>query len=107
MLLSSVNAPAIAAEHVTLRNRLIAAGQKAFVGVLRPPLPPSRFWGVALGLVHETGQVQFTFTNEEARSTCSSALALRSLPGLSLIKPDAYRYKIGARDVVPCVTLND
>ncbi len=69
-------------------------GGRPVVAVMRPPLTkPS--WGLALGLRQETGQIRFTFTQEEAGQFLDFLRAQRSdqNPQASrLIRDDSNRY---------------
>ncbi len=76
---------------------------KSVVMVVRPPLriPPS--YGLALGLIQPTSQVQFTFSAEEAAQVCSWAgEQIGKSKGGNLIQPNLRRYEVATRGYSPC-----
>lgn len=71
---------------------------KPVVGVIRPPLGKNTFYGLVLGLLRETGQIQFTFDETASRDMCRFALDMRDRPGgRRLIDKDVNRYEMEPR----------
>jgi len=71
---------------------------KPVVGVIRPPLGKNKYYGLVLGLLRETGQVQFTFDEVTSRDMCRFALDMRGRPGgTRLINKDVNRYEMEPR----------
>ena len=64
------------------------------VGVIRPPLGSSPYYGLVLGLLRETGQVQFTFDDTTSQRLCRFALDVREVArGQAVIDVDVFRYE--------------
>lgn len=73
------------------------------VMVVRPPLRTPPAYGLALGLVRPSSQVQFTFNAEEARQVCNWAVQQAGQGrGGSLIRKDLRRYEVATRGYSPC-----
>jgi pimeloyl-ACP methyl ester carboxylesterase len=72
------------------RRKRVYAGQPV-VGVIRPPRVDNPWYGLTLGLKQPTGQVQATFTRNEAVSLCQELLADPKLP--QWVKTSAYLYE--------------
>ena len=73
------------------------------VMVVRPPLriPPS--YGLTLGVVQPTSQVQFTFNAEEAAQVCHWAMQqIGTSAAGNLIQPNLRRYEVATRGYSPC-----
>ena len=68
--------------------------KQRLVAVIRPPLPPSKFFGVAAGIILESGQTRFTYDEEIAGQLCRELYSKRKAPDLkSIIQDDIYRYE--------------
>jgi len=77
--------------------------EKPVVMVVRPPLrqPPS--YGLALGVVQPTSQVQFTFNAAEASELCQWVTGqVGKGTGGKLIRPDLRRYEIATQGYSAC-----
>jgi len=76
---------------------------RPIVMVVRPPLrkPPS--YGLALGVVQPTRQVQFTFSKEDAGQLCHWAMGQigHSAAG-NLIQPNLRIYEVATKGYSPC-----
>lgn len=73
------------------------------VMVVRPPLRTPAAYGLALGLVQPTGQVQFTFNEAEAADLCHWAASQAGRSGAGrLIQSDLRRYEVATRGYAPC-----
>ena len=92
---------------VTAKTEFDRAGLKfddrPVVMVVRPPLRNPPAYGLTLGLVQPTGQVQFTFDAAEASQVCHWAEenAGKGKAG-RLIRPDVRRYEVATRGYAPC-----
>lgn len=96
------------------RKRRVDAAQlrldgRPVLGVIRPPLPPNRNFGIVLGLEEPTGQVRFTFDEPTVNRLCHDVIALARVAG-SAVSPHAYRYEMEPRAARvpatrPCRTL--
>lgn len=76
---------------------------KSVVMVVRPPLRKPPAYGLALGLVEPTRQVQFTFNAEEAAQLCHWASEhLGQGKAGRLIQPDLNRYEVATRGYTRC-----
>jgi len=73
------------------------------VMIVRPPARKPDAYGLALGLVQPTAQVQFTFNANEAAELCHWAAA-HAGDGKAgkLIRPDLNRYEVETRDYKHC-----
>jgi hypothetical protein len=73
------------------------------VMIVRPPLRKPAAYGLALGLVEPTAQVQFTFDADEAAELCHWA-ASHAGDGKAgkLIRPDLNRYEVETRGYKHC-----
>lgn len=91
-------------EAMSLKTRLdrmrLSIDAKPAVLVVRPPLRIPPFYGVVLGVVQPTGQVQFTFDQDEARKVCSWALGHGK--DTHILRSDLRRYDIATRGYAPC-----
>lgn len=69
------------------------------VGMLRPPLPPNKNWGLVVGLKSlETGRVRILFTQEEVRKLQTELAAYVTSQGIGALPPrEWFPYKI--RDI--------
>ncbi len=76
---------------------------KPMVMVVRPPLRKPPAYGLVLGLVQPTSQVQFTFNEDEAHQLCarSASLVGKGRAG-KLIRFDLRRYEVATRGYAPC-----
>lgn len=73
------------------------------VMVVRPPLRRPAAYGLALGLVKPTAQVQFTFNADEAADLCHWAAAhVGEGKAGKLIRPDLNRYEVETRGYKHC-----
>lgn len=78
-------------------------GSNPVVMVIRPPLRVPPAYGLALGLVQTTSQVQFTFSQEETRQVCSWAIdQSESGKAHGLIRSDLRIYEAATRGYFPC-----
>jgi hypothetical protein len=76
---------------------------KGVVMVVRPPLRKPPAFGLALGVVQPTSQVQFTFNAAEAHQLCSWALGQTDQNRMRyLIKKDLRIYEVATRGYSPC-----
>jgi hypothetical protein len=76
---------------------------KPIVMVVRPPLriPPS--YGLALGQIQPTSQVQFTFSEDEAKRLCHWALEQRGKSAAgNLIQSNLRIYEVATKGYSPC-----
>ncbi len=91
-----------------LDEAALQVGSQEVAGVVRPPLGKSEWYGVVIGLVKPTGQIQFTFDEQHSGSVCRWALEARENEVVSrLIGHDYYRYEMeprlpGAPKFIPC-----
>ncbi len=76
---------------------------KGVVMVIRPPLRKPPAFGLALGVVQPTTQVQFTFNKDEAHQVCNWALGQTDQNRMRyLIKSDLRIYEVATRGYRPC-----
>jgi hypothetical protein len=82
-------------------DRLNASdGANPVVLVVRPPLRVPPYYGVAIGLVQPTKQVQFTFDSQQAESVCAWAKSESSRT--RLIRGDLRIYQVSNKGYFPC-----
>lgn len=62
------------------------------VAVIRPPLKPSKYYGVVVGLVQPTGQIRFTFFYKEALNLLKWVKSMHSVN--QVFPRDAFLYKL-------------
>ena len=76
---------------------------KQVVMVVRPPLRIPPAYGLTLGLIKPSGQVQFTFDADEAAQVCHWAVGQigQSKAG-GLIQANLRRYEVANRGYAPC-----
>jgi hypothetical protein len=88
-------------------NAKLSFGQQPVVMVVRPPLRPEKpRYGLALGIILPSSQVQFTFNPDEAAKFCHwAAQQVGHGAGGRLIQPDLNRYNISDRSYTPCSKL--
>ena len=68
--------------------------QQPLVAVIRPPLPPSEYYGVAAGVILESGQTRFTYNKQTAGDLCRELYSKReSADFRTLIQDDIYRFE--------------
>lgn len=73
-------------------------GGQEVVGVVRPPLGKSAWYGVVLGLMKPSGKIQFTFDVQNALGVCRWALGQQTRKDVrKLIGHDSYRYEMEPR----------
>ncbi len=75
-------------------------GDRPAVLVVRPPLRIPPYYGVVIGLVQPSGQVQFTYNRDEADKVCQWAMEERR--NTKLIRSDLRIYDAGTRAYRPC-----
>lgn len=75
-------------------------GDRPAVLVVRPPLRIPPYYGVVIGLVQPSGQVQFTYNRDEADKMCGWAMEERR--NTRLIRSDLRIYDAGTRAYRPC-----
>lgn len=95
-------APALAAK-ARFDKAKLTFKEKPVVMVVRPPLrqPPS--YGLVLGVVQPTSQVQFTFNAAEASDLCQWATGqVGKGTGGKLIQPNLRRYEVATRGYSAC-----
>ena len=81
----------------------LVLNSKPAVMVIRPPLRKNPSYGLALGLVQSTGQVQFTFDEDEASQLCHLATGQVGKGSAGkLIQPDLRRYDVATEEQKPC-----
>lgn len=91
-------------EAMRLKSRLdhmnFTINSKPAVLVVRPPLRIPPYYGVAVGIVQPTGQVQFTFDQDEASQVCS--WAIEHSKETRILRSDLRRYEVATRGYAPC-----
>jgi hypothetical protein len=76
---------------------------KPTVMVIRPPLRKPPAYGLALGVVQPTSQVQFTFNASEVGELCRWAVDhVGQGKGGNVIQSDLRRYDVATRGYAPC-----
>jgi hypothetical protein len=76
---------------------------KGTVMVVRPPLRANPSYGLVLGLIQPTQQVQFTFAKEEAEAVCKCVRVQANLAGTKgLLRPNVYLYDNYTNGCTPC-----
>jgi hypothetical protein len=71
--------------------------------VVRPPLGNNPSYGMVIGLVMPTSQVQFTFDDEGSHKLCQWAAENAGTgPAGRIVLKGYYRYDIGGSKAVPC-----
>lgn len=103
LLASSAEASLAMQAKARFEQERLTFGDRPVVMVVRPPLrvPPS--YGLALGVVQPTSQVQFTFNASEANQLCLWAIQQAAQgKGAKLIRPDLRRYEVATRGYSPC-----
>ena len=81
----------------------LTLGSNRVVMVIRPPLRIPPAYGLVLGLIQPTSQVQFTFNRDEARQVCQWATDQVSAGGRhQLIQSNLRIYEPATRGYWPC-----
>ena len=85
--------------------------KRPLVAVIRPPLPPNKFFGVTTGIVLENGQTRFTYNKQYAGDLCRYLYSNRKSEKFrALIQDSIYRYENkprapGSLESQPCEDL--
>lgn len=100
------SAAAAEAQKKRLDTGGVRLDDQPMVGVIRPPLPPNRSFGIVLGLEQPSGQIRFTFDETTANRLCREVVARHQ----GIVSPHAYRYEMeprrsGTAPTRPCRSL--
>jgi len=99
-----VNSTPDVSDAMRLKARLdrmkLTIDAKPAVLVVRPPLRIPAYYGVVVGSVQPTGQVQFTFNKDEANGVCS--WAMEHSKDTHILRSDLYIYNIATRGYAAC-----
>ncbi|HYX09212.1 MAG TPA: hypothetical protein VE912_20935 [Bacteroidales bacterium] len=88
--LSTISSETANSEKTRMDNAQLKYKQNTIVGVIRPPLPPNKYYGVIAGLQQSNKQIRFTFSREEAMDL----LHWVKQEPTGIFNPTSYLYKI-------------